>query len=130
MVGVRHVDNDFLVHAVSHAGPERRRLIALADAGAELRISAVAWYEWSRGPRTPEQMAVARAYFGDEGIVPFDEGLAARAGEVFRLLGSPRRRAADVCIGVTAAAAEAILLTCNRSDFAGIPGLRVELAGR
>jgi predicted nucleic acid-binding protein len=90
----------------------------------------VAWYEWSRGPRTAEQLAVARAYFADDGIVAFDEALAARAGEVFRLLGSPRRRAADVCIGVTAASMDAVLLTCNLRDFAGIPGLRTETAAR
>lgn len=125
-----HMDTDFLVYALSGPGPERRRLRALSDSDAEIQISAVAWYEFSRGPRTPEQLAVARSFFGEEGVVPFSEGLAGFAAEVFRRLGSPRRRAGDVAIGVTAAARQAVLLTRNARDFAGIPDLKVEGSAR
>jgi predicted nucleic acid-binding protein len=92
-------------------------------------MSAVAWYEFSRGPRTPEQLAVARSFLGEDGVVPFSEAIAAESGEVFRRLGSPRKRAADVAIGVTAAVDDAVLVTRNARDFAGIPDLRVESAG-
>ena len=119
-----HLDTDFLVYALSSPSPERRRLRALAE--SEIQISAVAWYEFARGPRTPEQLAVARSFFGEDGVLSFSEPLAAMAGEVFRRLGSPRRRAADVAIGVIAAAHGAVLLTRNVRDFAGIPELRVE----
>ena len=126
-----HLDTDFLVYALSAPGPERRRLRALAESDAEIRMSAIAWYEFSRGPRTPEQLAVARAFLGESGVLAFTETVAAEAAEVFRRLGSPRKRAADVAIGVTAAAQEAVLLTRNARDFAGIPGLEVEAtAGR
>ena len=124
-----HLDTDFLVYALSAAGPERRRLRALADSDTEIQMSAVAWYEFSRGPRTPDQLALARAFLGEDGVVAFSERIAAEAAEVFRRLGSPRKRAADVAIGVTAAAQEAVLVTRNVRDFAGIPGLRVEAAG-
>ena len=60
----------------------------------------------------------------------FSEGIAGQAADVFRRLGSPRKRAADVAIGVTAAAQEAVLMTRNARESAGIPGLRVEMAGR
>jgi predicted nucleic acid-binding protein len=109
-----HLDTDFLVYALSVRGPERKKLDELARSEAEIEISAVAWYEFSRGPRTAEQLAVARSLFGNEGI---------------RSLGSPRRRAADIAIGVTAAAAGAALLTRNARDFARIPDLRLETAG-
>ena len=92
-------------------------------------MSAVAWYEFSRGPRTPEQLAVARSFLGEDGVVAFSESLAAQAADVFRRLGSPRKRTADVAIGVTAAAHDAVLLTRNARDFAGIPDLRLEAAG-
>jgi tRNA(fMet)-specific endonuclease VapC len=124
-----HLDTDFLVYALSTAGPERRRLRALAESDAEIGMSAIAWYEFSRGPRTPEQLAMARAFLGEGGVLAFTEGVAAEAADVFRRLGSPRKRAADVAIGVTAAAHEAVLVTRNARDFAGIPGLRVEAAG-
>lgn len=124
-----HLDTDFLVYALSVSGPERRRLRTLSESDEDIRMSAVAWYEFARGPRTPEQLAVARSFFGDEGIVAFSEGLAGQAAEVFRGLGSPRRRAADVAIGVTAAAHDAVLLTRNARHFAGVPGLRIERAG-
>lgn len=124
-----HLDTDFLVYALSTTGPERRRLRALADSDAEIAMSAVAWYEFSRGPRTPEQLAVARSFLGEEGVVAFSERVAAEAAEVFRRLGSPRKRAADVAIGVTAATHDAVLVTRNARDFAGIPGLTLEAAG-
>jgi len=123
------LDTDFLVYALSIPGPERRRLQALAGSEAEIQMSAVAWYEFSRGPRTPEQLAVARSFLGDDGVVAFSEGIAALAADVFRRLGSPRKRAADVAIGVTAAAHDAVLLTRNARDFAGIPRLCVEACG-
>jgi predicted nucleic acid-binding protein len=121
-----HLDTDFLIHALSHRGAARTRLEALAGSDAELQMSAVAWYEFSRGPRTPEQLAVARSFFLEDGIIPFSEEIAARSAEVFRSLGSPRKRAADIAIGVTALVLGASLVTHNPRDFRGIADLIVE----
>lgn len=123
-----HLDADVLVYALSVTGPERRRVVQLAESEAEIQMSAIAWYEFSRGPRTPEQLASARSFLFEDGIVPFSEDLASISSEVFRSLGSPRKRTADIAIGVTAAAMDALLLTRNARDFAGIPTLRVEPA--
>ena len=129
MVGLFHLDTDFLVVAISRSGPERRRLQALVASDAAIEASAIVWYEFCRGPRSPEQTAVARGLFAQDGIVAFSEALAELAGEQFRRLGSPRRRAADIAIGVTAAARDAVLLTRNAEDFEGIGGLRFEAVG-
>jgi predicted nucleic acid-binding protein len=120
-----HLDTDFLVTALSRTGPERARLLELAESESEIQISAIAWYEFSRGPRTVDQLAAARSFFFADGIIPFSEELAAISSEVFRNLGSPRRRAADIAIGVTAAAMGASLLTLNPADFEDIPRLRL-----
>lgn len=120
------LDTDFLIMALSAAGPERSRLLELAESEAEIQISAVAWYEFARGPRTPEQLAVARSLFLEDGVIPFSEEIATIAAEVFRTLGSPRKRTADVAIGVTASCLAATLLTSNARDFAGIPGLQID----
>ena len=119
-----HLDTDFLVTAVSEAGPERRRLLAANATGAAIRMCAIAWYEFTHGPRSAEQVAVARFFVDD--IIPFDERLIERASEVFRALDRPRRRGNDIAIGVTAAAAGARLLTLNPRDFIGIPGLSLD----
>lgn len=118
-----HLDTDFLIYAVEVAGPERDQVFGLLDAGSDLRLSAVAWYEFCRGPRTPHQLALARTFFGSQGVLPFSEELALRAADTFRSLGSPRRRAADIAIGTTAAWCHAPLLTRNVRDFEGIPDL-------
>jgi predicted nucleic acid-binding protein len=57
-----HLDTDFLVYALSSAGIERTRLTELSESSEEIQLSAIAWYEFSRGPRTPEQLAVARSF--------------------------------------------------------------------
>lgn len=74
MVARFHIDTDFLVYALATSGPERMRLRALASTDAVLEISAIAWYEFCRGPRTPEQIVVARAVFGEGGIIPYYGG--------------------------------------------------------
>ncbi len=125
-----HLDTDFLVYALASRGRERSRLLDLARSDAILQMSAVAWYEFARGPRTPEQLALARRQLDDnDGVIALTEALSVRAGDVFRALGSPRKRAADVVIGVTAAALGATLVTRNRRDFVGIPDLVVEVVG-
>lgn len=89
-------------------------------------MSAWARYEFLRGPRTPEQLATASLMLGDSGVVPASADIAEEAAEVFRALGAPRRRVADILIGVTARTCGATLLSRNAADFAGIPGLTLE----
>jgi predicted nucleic acid-binding protein len=125
-----HLDNDFLVYATAVRGPERKKLFAMLEAGDDIEISAIAWYEYCRGPRLPEQLALAASFFGTDKIIPFDATLAQEAGEIFRRLGSPRRRAQDIAIGVTARSRDATLVTRNVRDFAGIAGLEVISASK
>ena len=106
------------------AGDERDLLMKLTESEAEIQISSIAWYEFARGPRTPDQLAVARSLLMEDGIIPFSEDIASLSAGVFRSLGSPRRKAADIAISVTASCMDAVLLTRNAADFAGIPHLR------
>lgn len=124
-----HLDTDVLIYSISIRGPERRRLESLLRSEAIIEASAIVWYEFSRGPRTPEQLAVARDIFEPQGIIPFSEQLAEAAADQFRRLGSPRKRAADIAIGVVARSRGATLLTRNGRDFAGIEGLKTEQVG-
>ena len=81
----------------------------------------------SADSRTRTRGSEVRVHLDEGGIVPFSEDLAAAAAEVFRKLGSPRKRGADIAIGVTASTLGAVLMTRNKRDFAGIPGLEIEV---
>lgn len=126
MERIYHVDTDVLIYAISMRGPERQRVEKLLASETVIEISSLVWYEFARGPRTPEQLAVVRGMFNDRGVIPFSEELAETAADQFRRLGSPRKRAADIAIGVVARSRNAILLTRNSRDFAGIDGLDLE----
>ena len=127
MVARYHLDTDFLILAMTHRrGPEHDRLLELLRSRAFVEISAVAWYEFVRGPRTPEVLAAGRSVFGETGILPLDESVAERAGALYRGALANRRRAADLAIAAHAISRRAILLTHNPRDYAGIEGLTVE----
>jgi predicted nucleic acid-binding protein len=118
-----HLDTDFLVKALFSRGPERELLQSISDSSAEIEMSAIAWYEFCRGPRLPQQEAVARSYLETDGIIDFGESAAARASDIFRRLGGPRHRAADVAIAAVAIGRGARLLTGNTRDYSGIEEL-------
>lgn len=124
-MSVVHLDNDFLVVALAQSGPERRHLERLASSDAAIAMSAIAWYEFQRGPRTPEHLAVAKAFLGPGGIVPFCEEVADLAALLFRQVPRPRKRVADLAIAATAIAHRASFVTRNARDFSDIPGLEV-----
>lgn len=119
------LDTDFLVKATASCGDEYRVLLKVQRANAEIEMSALAWYEFCRGPRPPHQEALARSYREAEGVVAFDEELATKAADSFRQLGSSRKRAFDVAIAVSAITREARLLTGNTRDYSGIDGLQL-----
>src|SRR5262245_30792175 len=114
-----------MLKAIGVKGPEQTLLRRLSNSDAAIEISAIAWYEFCRGPRVPEQEALARSYLESDGIISFDEAVAARAADLFRRLGSPRKRAADVAIAATALSRGARLLSANTRDYSGIEGLKL-----
>lgn len=124
-MGPYHLDNDFLVIALTTSGPERRYLLELASSGTEIAMSAIAWYEFQRGPRTAEHVAVAESFLAPAGVIPFSREIADVAGQLFRRLKKPRKRVADLAIAATALAHGATLVTRNAVDFSDILGLKV-----
>jgi predicted nucleic acid-binding protein len=120
-----HFDTDFLIWAVCTRGQERELAYSLLSGNTQLNISSAAWYEFCRGPRTPQEIAVARCLFPEDGVVAMTEQIAVRAADLYRSLGSPRRRATDLVIATTAMFQNAVLLTRNARDFSGIPGLQL-----
>ncbi len=77
---VIHLDTSALVNAFT--GPKRsaRRLRAAIERGERVSLSTMMLYEWLRGPRLEEQLAIQQALFLRESAVVFgpEEALRTR----------------------------------------------------
>lgn len=60
-------------------------------------------------------------------VLPFDGVEVAAYGRIVAALGFSRRKVADRMIAATALAHDLKLITMNGRDYAGIPGLRLEV---
>ena len=118
-----HVDTSALIDALS--GPRRslETLVGLADQGHRLVLSSIVLYEWLRGPRTTEELAVQEDVFPRHRVCVFGAAQAARAASLYRTVRRPRGR--EIAIAVAACALEdgAALWTLNAADFADVPSL-------
>ncbi len=123
------LDTSFLVDSLAGARPAREALRALLDNRERLFLPSIVVYEWARGPRTPEEIAVQRALFPGNRVIPFGEPeaeLSARLYHDFNRAGRRARgREIDLAIAATAILRDASLLTLNVADFRDIPGLRL-----
>lgn len=118
-----HIDTSILVDALTgprHAGSAFRQVIA---EGTTLRVSAIALFEWFRGPRRHEELEDQERLFPTGTIVVFGVAEAARAATIYRRLARARGREADIAIAATAIVHDAALWTSNPGDFRDIPDL-------
>jgi predicted nucleic acid-binding protein len=120
-----HLDTSVLVDAL--AGPCRsaaalRRVI---EGGERIAICTLVLYEWSRGPRRPEELRAQRALFPDEQAVALGPREALLAAKLYGTLRKPRGREIDLAIAACALSHGAALWTLNDEDFADVPSLRV-----
>ncbi len=120
-----HVDTSALVDALT--GPRRSldTLIAHTAAGHRLMLSSIALYEWRRGPRTSEELAVQEELFPSEAAVSFGPAEAVVAARLYGKVGRPRGREIDLSVAACALVAEAAIWTLNVKDFRDIPDLRL-----
>ena len=118
-----HVDTSALVDALT--GPRRSLdvLVRLTEEGHRLSLSAIVLYEWLRGPRTPDDLAVQEDLFPRERAVPFGAEQAAVAARLYGVVRRPRGREVDLAIAACALHDGAALWTLNREAFRDLPGL-------
>jgi predicted nucleic acid-binding protein len=126
---VIHLDTSTLVDALT--GPRRsaRRLRSAIESGERVLLSVLVLYEWLRGPRLEEELAIQEALFPRESAIPFGVEEALGASELYRRVRNPRGREVDLAIAACAMTHEAALWTLNATDFRDIPGLRLYRAG-
>jgi predicted nucleic acid-binding protein len=120
-----HLDTSALVDALT--GPRRSLdgLVALADDGHRLVLSAIVLYEWLRGPRTRHELTAQEDLFPQERAAPFGPPQAAIAARLYAGLKRPRGRENDLAVAACALHDGAALWTLNRADFRDFPGLKL-----
>jgi predicted nucleic acid-binding protein len=118
-----HLDTSVLVDALS--GPRRsfpalRRTVA---DGHVIALSALALYEWLRGPRTPDEVEDLEALLPAAEARAFGARESAAAAALYRALKRPRGRDMNIAIAACAIEHGARLWTLNPADFRDLPGL-------
>jgi predicted nucleic acid-binding protein len=122
---VIHLDTSALVAALTgprQAAPVLRNWIR---DGERLGLCTLVLYEWSRGPRTPEELRDQETLLPAAAAIPFTRHEAAIAAGIYRRLQRPRQRELDIAIAACAIANGAALWTLNPRDFRDIPGLEI-----
>lgn len=120
-----HLDTSVLIDALT--GP-RRSLTALRSVvadGIRLGVSSLVLYEWRRGPRLDEELALETVLLGPDTITSFGELEARVAANVYQKVRRPRGRELDIAIAACALTQNASLWTLNHDDFRDIPGLHL-----
>lgn len=118
-----HLDTSVLVDALT--GP--RRSLPLLERtvarGHVIAVSTLAFFEWLRGPRAPEELEDQEALLPSVEARPFGPPEAARAAGIYRAVKRARGRDMDIAIAACTIEHGAHLWTLNPDDFRDIPGL-------
>jgi hypothetical protein len=120
-----HLDTSVLIDALTG---DRRSLSALRRVVADsirLGVSSLVLYEWRRGPRAEQELALEAALLGPDAVIAFGEQEARVAAAVYRQVKRPRGRERDIAIAACALTQEASLWTLNPEDFRDISGLHL-----
>lgn len=119
------IDTSALIDSLS--GPRRSaaRLRDLFVSGERLLLPSIVLYEWLRGPRLPQELAVQEELFPREEVIAFGAAEAALAADLYRNVKAARGREIDLAIAAISISREASLWTLNRKDFLDIPGLQL-----
>ena len=88
-------------------------------------LPALVCYEWLRGPRLPQELALAEHLFPSESAIVFGPAEAVLSARLYRSVRRPRGREIDLAIAACAIVRDAELWTLNPADFKDIPGLRL-----
>lgn len=111
-----HLDTNYLIGLLVKGSATALEVDGWLAAGESLAASAIAWTEFLNGPVTPREVSRAEAVLQSR-IIPFGQGEAALAAELFNQTGRRRGSRFDCLIAATAIRAQAEVATINLSDF-------------
>ena len=123
------IDTSLLIGALTglkHSGLAVRGAL---DEGETILLPALVLYEWLRGPRIAEELALQESLFPAEAAIPFDKEQAKVSADLYRSVRRARTREVDLAIAACALVHKARLWTLNRADFRDVPGIRLYVPG-
>ena len=119
------LDTSILIDGLSRSQRGSGALRMALDRGERMLVPALVLYEWLRGPRLPDELAIQEVLFPSVTAIPFGPEEAAIAAELYRSVRRPRQRDVDLAIAACAIAWGAELWTLNPRDFGDVPRLRL-----
>jgi predicted nucleic acid-binding protein len=123
------MDTSVLVDALTglkRSGPKVRSVLA---EGETVLLPALVLYEWLRGPRISEELALQESLFPSKSAIPFDKEEAIASAGLYRTVIRARSREIDLAIAACALVREARLWTLDHADFHDVPGIRLYRPG-
>lgn len=117
------IDTSALIESLSGRKGSAATLRGLIEEGERILLPTIVLYEWLRGPRMEQELALQEELFPGEEAVPFGPAEARMAASLYRSLRRPRGREIDLAIASVALVRDAALWTTNRGDFEDIAGL-------
>ena len=118
-----HLDTSILVDALTGTQRSSNLLYRTVERGERMALSALVLYEWMRGPRGPQELAIQEALFPAASVAVFGAREAEVAATLFRALPRARHRDFDLCIAACALTHGAALWTLNPNDCRDVPDL-------
>lgn len=119
------LDTSVLIDSFTAGRREGSGLRRTIERGERLALPVLVLYEWLRGPRLPEEVALQEELIPREYVIPFEAEDAALSAKLYRAVKRPRGREIDLAIAACAIHRKIPLWTTNRADFADIPGLNL-----
>jgi predicted nucleic acid-binding protein len=110
------LDTNLLIALAERTSPHRAQVVRLMRSWQPLSTSAIAWYEFLKGPLSPARLTLV-AKMLSSAPVHFTDAEASEAARLFNAVGRSRRFNVDAMIAASAITTGAELATANPADF-------------
>lgn len=119
------IDTSALIESFSGRRGAAAVLRHLIEQGERIVLPSIVLYEWLRGPRREEELALQEELFPGDEAVAFGPAEARTAAVLYGSVRRARGREIDLAIAAVALVRDSALWTLNRDDFEDIPGLKL-----
>jgi predicted nucleic acid-binding protein len=119
------IDTSVLIGALTGLKRSGLAVRSALDEGEPILLPALVLYEWLRGPRIAEELALQESLFPSESAVPFGTEEAKVSADLYRSVRRARAREVDLAIAACALVHDARIWTLYPADFQDVPGIQL-----